>query len=252
MSRWDEAAETHLEAVAAHLREVGVVSLLRGQVQAVWRRNVDGHDPLLGDTSLSLGVHCSENLRELVVRECTGGSSPWRARGVAASVVDRSLRLDVAGVRVGLVKAPPRPSDRTPQWDGAAFRWESESEVRLAAAERNSAAYRPSESEQDGRSLALPLETATPDATHLRDLWVVWSGQLEPALTAGWIGFPSAGRPSWFAVEPLWWDEPGEGGERRRDPVSPSAGADFEDLPTPEPSIRLKGRRDTGSGQATS
>ena len=243
MAIWDSGAAAHLEAVVHELREVGAVSLLEEQVRAVWRRNVDGHDPLLGDTSLSLGIDCSENLRELLVRECTGGDSPWQARGLSASVRDRSLRLDVSGVRIFLMKAPPRPSARTPQWDGAAFHWEQQSEVRLDVAERNCAAYDPVASDQTDRQLAMALDGEAPDATRMRDFMVVWSGQIEPVLTAGWIGLPSLERPGWFAVEPLWWDEPGEDGVRREDVAPPSSGDGFDALPTPQPNISLKPRQ---------
>jgi hypothetical protein len=251
MTQWDDAASAHLRTVAADLREVGIARMLEEQVRAVWRRNVDGHDPLLGDTSLSLGIDCSENLRELVVRNCAGDGSVWRRRGVAASVTDRSLRLDVAGVRLGLMKAPPSPA-RTPEWTASSFHWEQESDVRRTAAERNSSAYRPCESDQADRQLILAVEVKKPAATEMRDLLVVWSGQVEPALTAGWLGLPSLGRPGWFAVELLWWDEPGEDGARRRDEDLPSDGESFADLPAPQPSVTLKNRRDVAGGQSRS
>lgn len=248
MTQWDSAASAHLDTVVADLHEAGVASMLEEQVRAVWRRNVDGHDPLLGDTSLSLGIDCSENLRELVVRNCAGDGSAWRRRGVSSSVNDRSLRLDVAGVRLGLMKAPPS-STRTPEWTASSFHWEQESDVRRTAAERNSSAYRPSESDQVDRQLALAVEVRRPAATEMRDFLVVWSGQVEPVLTAGWLGLPSLGRPGWFAVKLLWWDEPGEDRARRRDEDLPSGGDSFADLPAPEPNVTLKNRRDVAGGQ---
>ncbi len=248
MTQWDSAASAHIQTVVADLHETGVARMLEEQVRAVWRRNVDGHDPLLGDTSLSLGIDCAENLRELVVCNCAGDSSVWRKRGVSASVTDRSLRLDVAGVRLGLMKAPPS-SARTPEWTASSFHWEQESDVRRTAAERNSSAYRPCESDQPGRQLALAVEVKKPAATEMRDLLVVWSGQVEPALTAGWLGLPSLGRPGWFAVDLLWWDEPGEEGARRHDEDLPSGGDSFADLPAPQPNVTLKNRRGVAGGQ---
>jgi hypothetical protein len=248
MTQWDSAASAHLETVVADLHEVGVASMLQEQVRAVWRRNVDGHDPALGDTSLSLGIDCSENLRELVVRSCSGEGSIWRRRGVSASVNDRSLRLHVAGLRLGLMKAPPS-SSRMPEWTATSFHWEQESDVRRAAAERNSSVYRPSESDQADRQLALPVEAIRPAATEMRDLLIVWSGQVEPALTAGWCGLPCLGRPGWFAVKLLWWDEGAEDGARRRGEDRPFGGEGFADLPAPELSVRLKSRRDVAGDQ---
>lgn len=250
MTQWDSAAAAHLQTIAADLHEVGVARLIEEQVRAVWRRNVDGHDPLLGDTSLSLGIVCSENLRELLVRACVGNGSDWRKRGVAASVTDRSLRLDVAGVRVGLMKAPPSLA-RTPAWTASSFYWEQESDVRRTAAERNSSAYRPCKSDQADRQLTLAIE-AQPAATAMRDVLLVWSGQVEPALTAGWLGLPSLGRPGWFAVELLWWDEPGADGARRRDDSPASDSDSFADLPAPQPSVTLKDRRDVAGGPSRS
>jgi len=248
MNQWDSVAAAHLEIVAAKLRAVGVGQLIDEQVRAVWRRNVDAFDPMLGDTSLSLGISCSENLRELVMRSCTGDSSVWRGRGVTASTVDRSLRLDACGVRLGLMKAPPSQV-RTPDWAGAAFRWEQESDVRHAAAERNSAAYRPADSDQTGRQLALAVERGPATlAAGMLDLLIVWSGQREPALTAGWLGLPSLSRPGWFAVELLWWADPGEDAARRHN-ERPFEGDSFSDLPTPQPRVTLKDRRDVAGGQ---
>lgn len=248
MTQWDGGAAAHLEAVVTDLVEAGVASLLEEQVRAVWRRNVDGHDPLLGDTSLSLGIDCSENLRELVLRSCADEGSVWRRRGVSASAHDRSLRLEAAGVRVGLMKAPPSAT-RTPEWTASSFHWEQESDVRRTAAQRNSSAYRPSVSDQGDRQLSLEVEGRRPSATDMRDFLVVWSGQVEPTLTAGWLGLPSLGRPGWFAVKMLWWDEPGQGGARRPDEHLPSTADGFADLPAPQPSVTLKNRRDSAGGQ---
>jgi len=247
MTQWDSAASAHLQAVRSSLRDTGVEELLEAHVQAVWRRNVDGYDPLLGDTPLSLGIDCSENLRELLLRSCAGADTAWRSGGVVASTVDRSLRLEAAGVRLGLMKAPPAQT-RTPDWTSATFHWEQESEVRRSAAERNSAAYLPVESDQADRQLTLPLESATGrDAAAMRDFVVVWSGQVEPALTAGWLGLPSLGRPGWFAVEQLWWEESSTDGARRPEETPQASSHSFADLPAPLPSLRLRNRRDTAA-----
>jgi hypothetical protein len=249
MGQWDSAALQHLQAVVDELRAVDVAALFEEQVRTVWCRNVDAFDQLLGDTPLSLGIDCAENLRELVLRACAGEDSPWQERGVSAVSVDRSLRVDACGVRISVMKAPPFRL-RTPDWTGAAFNWGQESDVRRSAAERNSAVYRPANSDQPDRQLVLPVETQpSAAASGMKDLLLVWSGQMEPALTAGWLGLPSIETPSWYAVEPLWWDEPGEDAARRGDEESPSDGDGFADRPTPQPHVRLKDRRDVAGDQ---
>lgn len=163
---------------------------------------------------------------------------------MSAVSVDRSLRVDACGVHIGVMKAPPSRL-RTPDWFGAAFHWAQESDVRRTAAEHNSATYRPTASDQSDRQLAFPVESRPPAvASTMQDLLLVWSGQAEPALTAGWLGLPCAEGANWYAVEPLWWDQPGEDAAQRPDTVSPSDGDGFADRPAPQPSVRLKDRRD--------
>lgn len=249
MNEWDSAAATYLRDLVSQLRTAGVIELFEEQVPTVWRRNVDSFDRLLGDTNRSLGFTCHENLRELVVRACAGESSAWRQRGVTALAVDSSLRVDACGVRLGLMKAPPS-TKRTPAWHGSDFAWGQDSEVRRAAAERNSVAYRPTASDQLNRQLVMSLEDAEAvDATRLRDVFLVWSGQLEPALTAGWLGLPSLEGPAWFAVEPLWWHEqPGQLQNKGSDD-GPARGGNFADLPAPNPVIKLKNRHEATGGE---
>lgn len=252
MTQWDEAALQHLQAVVAKLRAAGVAGLLERQARAVWRRNVDTFDHMMGDTALTLGVTCAENLRELVSRACADADGPWRRGGASAVSVDRSLRLDVCGVHIGVMKAPPSRR-RTPDWTGVAFNWDQESGVRRHAAEHNSTAYQPADSHQRDRQLALPVErlrTNTADA--MRDLLLVWSGQMEPALTAGWLGLPSSEGLSWHAVEPLWWDEPGKDATRHTDGAPTRSADSFVDRPAAQPNVRLKSRRNDAEDERLS
>lgn len=248
MKQWDGAASARLDEVCGHLQEAGVVDLFRNRVRKVWRRNVNGFAPSEGDTSLSLGITCAENLRELIIGDCAGDNSPWKTRNVRALNIERSLRVEVGGLRLGLMKAPPSQT-RTPLWNGTSFNWQQESDVRRLAAQRNSHAYRPSTSDQADRQMALGGSGETesaPDA--MQDLLVVWSGQLEEPLTAGWVGFPSSGFPSWYAVALLWWDEPTEGSLERRSNEPVKRPGSFTELPVPAPIVKLKhGSGDSGT-----
>src|SRR4051794_21179062 len=120
MTEWDSAAEVHLKDTITTLQELGVAQLFEEQVATVWRRNVDAYDPQLGDTPRSLGVTCSENLRELILRACASTEVPWPAGDVVGRAVDNSLRLEARGTRLALMKAPPS-SVRTPDWASNVF-----------------------------------------------------------------------------------------------------------------------------------
>lgn len=69
MTDWDSAALQHLQAVAKQLRAVDIAALFEEQVRAVWRRNVDAYDQVLGDTPLTL-LHrlCREPARARAAR----------------------------------------------------------------------------------------------------------------------------------------------------------------------------------------
>lgn len=220
--KWDSAAAAHLEAVVANLRQAGAVGLLEEYVAAVYRRNVDNYDTQLGDTLRSLGGTCAENLRELIVRACSGAESLWLARGVRASAPETSLQVEACGIRLLLMKGPPTPQ-RTPDWISSAFCWtQQDSAVRLRAATRNHEAYRPEHSDETHAQLALPISGATlsrnveatadgAEPSGLTDVLLVWSGDLDTAATSGWLGFPTLGASNWFAVAPLWHHDLGGG-----------------------------------------
>ncbi len=238
VSTWDTAAADQLARTAEILRHLGVVDLLERQVSTVWRRNVSTFDPQLGDTNLSLALTSTENLRELLVREGAGADSPWPKRGVAITSVDNALRLEVAGLRLGQMKAPPSRSAE-PHWHGPAFRWVQGSDIRAQMAERNSRAYRPLVSEQLGRQLALDVgEGAGGSPNGLCDVLLVWTGDVDTATTGGWLGFPCLGELSWYALTSLWSHQPsamldGEQGAAQ-------ATANFDDRPVPSPTVTLR------------
>jgi len=114
---------------------------------------------------------------------------------------------------------------------------------------QNSRAFRPAQSDQHQRQLALPVLHLPATAEAMRDVLLVWSGQREPALTAGWLALPSNEGPNFYAVEQLWWDEPRhDTGRVNTDDGAPTADG-FADQPAPTPQVRLKARRQSADGQ---
>lgn len=240
MEAQDGPAARHLEHAIKRLGDVGLARLLEEHVAAVWRRNLDEHDPLHGDNAKSLGIRCHENLRELLSRECNDATTAWASRGVSASTSDGSLAIRLDTLRVSLMKAPPS-SDRTPAWESAKFNWLGGSDVRHDAAMRNSRAYDPPDSDQPGSQLAFAVPPGQRDApSAMLDCLLVWSGDLRTGQTAGWVGLPKLAHPYWYAVEPLWWHDDRPRVQSVGPTDGPSSGPRFDEQPIPLPAIRLR------------
>lgn len=202
---WDDDALVRVQDVAAALSECGVADLTRSLVQKVWRANLERWEPKeLGDTRRILGQTCAENLRVRMVRE--GLREEWANRGVHFGDSENSLLIEAAEVRVRLVKAPWRSGLR-PNWSND-FSWNNASAVRRVAAEDNAARYRPGMSEF-GAAPLFPLEAVIQGgvgAAHCREFFLVWAGEHQDGLTAGWLGLPSSMEAPWMAVDSLWMD----------------------------------------------
>jgi len=223
MKQWDSAAAERLDVLVADLRARGVVDVARDLADKVWRANLQRYEPReLGDTTRWLGMSAAGDLTQLLGRHYAG-ANVRDSTGVSACWPDGALVLKAGGVRMHVMKAPASPL-RTPAW--GAFAWSTaDSQSRLLSARRNSAQYAPADSDQDGRPPMLsrpeeclrldsglagqqdPLWGPGEDPARLCDVMLVWSGEQEHAVTAGWLGLPSEGSPPWFAVAPLWWDE---------------------------------------------
>lgn len=208
VTAWDSAAARRLDSIVTRLRTEGVAGALAADAHRVWQFNLKRYEPTeIGDTPQSLGFTCAANLREQILQRSAAGGF---AETVRVSEPDGSLLVRVGDVGVQVMKAPPS-RERLPRW--SAFSWaEADSRARWRAAGRNSLAYLPVESDQDGRAHPLgsaetPLWGPSADASTLCDAIVVWSADHDSRLTAGWVGLPSAESPPWFAVASLWWDE---------------------------------------------
>jgi len=243
MTEWDSRAAERLADVVEQLGGADVINVLHDQIGRVWRANLSRYEPTeLGDTPRALGLLSWSDVAQLVFRHFAGAAG-GRAIEVRASLPNSSLLIETVGVRLQVMKAPGPL--RTPDWDG--FSWhESDSKTRYRAAVANSMVYAPVRSDQGARELLLAdLDTPatfwgdTDDPVALRDFMVVWSGDPESGATAGWIGLPSIGQPSWFAIESLWWDEGDDRGVQQ--PTGAVDGADtFADRREPTLNIAMR------------
>ena len=184
------------------LRSSGLVTTVQEVVAGVGRANAARFDPrTAGDTAKLFGMMCSENVAQLVHRRLHGGlSTP--PEGVTASLVEHTLILHAAGLRIGARKAPD--DGPPPEWD--AMTWEeSGGRLRHAGAAANTLAY--SAVEQDLRQQAFDFGTGSAparDPSALRYAVLVYTVHPDTGVTSGWLGFPCLGRPTFFAATGLW------------------------------------------------
>lgn len=250
MTEWDGPALMQLEAVTGRLDGLGVPTVMRQLIGAVFRRNLARYEPSeFGDTTQGLALMCAINISQLVPRYYADRDAT--AVGPVRATLPESnfLVVQACGIQLRVRKSPG--DTLNPRW--SAFSWQENDGVgRHQAAEANTSAYRPTASDQDGRPATLDQGTlfALDDPTALRQVVLAWAGDMDTGLTAGWLGFPCTGTPSWFAVTPLWREEPGAD-TRPADlgptPLTPPGS--YTDQP--EPSVNIGLRRPTGQpGQA--
>jgi len=167
-------------------------------------------------------------------------------------VSNNSLQLGFREARLAVMKAPPS-AGRVPHWDGSVFNWaQGYSGVRAEAAARNRRGYWPGASDQDNADLVLDgVEHPEGSVDQLRDFLLVWSGDLDTGLTAGWLGVPTLGPNYWYAVTNLWWHDAAPATRSGEGVTEETDNADsYETQVVPEPMVRLKAppaRTGTGS-----
>lgn len=242
MAEWDSGALAHLEDVAGRLTGLGVPAVMGKLVGGVFRRNLERHEPTEnGDTAQGLAWLCAINISQLAHRHYADPDATRSGQVRAALPDPNSLVVRACGVTLRVRKAPG--DTLHPAW--SAFTWhEADGVGRHLAAAANTAVYCPTESDQDRRSATLDTGELWPleDPTALQHVVLTWAGEMDTGLTAGWLGFPCTGTPSWFAVTPLWRDEPGAGTvPADSGPVSDDSSDNFADQR--EPNIQLKLRR---------
>lgn len=200
VDQWDAFAARHLQTAVAAIELSGFVDVVREEARQLWRANCERHEPeQLFDDAATLGFASSRNVLN-AVREIA------RSEQVAATALDEfgvpvfsigsfDIRLFKTGGAAG--RRPRMQRD---------FDW-SRRESRAAAAARNDRYRAPLLVPGIDPLFEIPRPDAAEQVGLCREIFVFWGGDIESRLTAGWAGLPTAGKGSWLAVQPLWWDE---------------------------------------------
>ncbi|MGI8792365.1 MAG: hypothetical protein ACR2H3_04215 [Acidimicrobiales bacterium] len=241
MNEAQRAAEDALDRFKQIVVASGTDKAIRALVRDVWAQDLDRYEPdELGDTPKALGLQCAENLRELAVRRQTGDEreapeNHWNIPDLRVSTPRSVLTLTMDGRRIVPMKVP-MSHGRTPRFD--LFRdWEHGSDVRNEMAKRNSAVLGGFTTAHLGQPMLL---SESYDMFVIQDFMLLWAGDPESALTAGYLAVPAKGPTPFAATIALWWDEIEETprGTARRAPDGPS----FDEKGAGAPSITLKPR----------
>ena len=235
-----------LQLAQQRLKATGVLDLMEDTIAYVWSANVGRYEPSeIGDTPRSIGLTASENLRELVMRACIDDPS-YVNRDVHASAPDQSLVLQVGDLALRALKAPPS-SERIPSW--GSFNWSTESNTRQLAAGRNHGVLA-SDRRRYGQELFDFAIPGMDDATRLRDVFLIWSGELEAGLTSGWLGFPDQGGDfPWFALHSVWWHTKTQVNERTKQRRVQADGPGYDQRQQPEPRLQLRDQTHRGRNE---
>ena len=204
-----------------------VLTPLTDLAAEVWRVNLDRQEPGLGDDAQVLGLQSSFDLRNRAVSQLR------QTPEVAARVVNNTLQVGRGGRVLHIGKAP----SGSVRWDVNSIDWAG-SDVRLNGAAANSLVYTPTE--------GTLFPAANPDPSQLKYLHLTWQGLLDGSIRV-WLGFPSLGDVSWFAVRLLRDADAGRG---QGQPVGAPkrTGPDFDILKAPEPNVALRLRPTAGNG----
>ncbi|GAB3995609.1 hypothetical protein [Nocardioides marmoraquaticus] len=247
-----EAIDRDLDTAVSGLADSGLTELLRALLQDVWSDNLGRFEPdELGDTAKSLGIQCSENIRERAKRRFHGDAGVasedrWEVPGLVVSTPRDTLMMQLAYLRIAVMKVPMQHG-RSPRWDR--FRdWEYESQVRNDFALENSRALSGYTTPPDGQ-LEFDLGRR-PARGHLRNFMVLWAGERDLPLTSGWLAVPTAGEMAFGAWRALWHDESSkaEANGGHTGPRRPSF--DEQSSPTPKITLKTHGKRPAHGGDA--
>jgi hypothetical protein len=235
MNSFSSVAEARLAGLVSDVRAAGLDICVSELVRRVWRNDIDRHEPdELGDTAMSLGVQASVNLRILAERSFKEDPA-WAIDGLTVASPQLSLQLGFRGSRIRFMKTPPGHG-RIPQW--STFEWSEHSgRGRLDMAEANSLAvggYTPAPGQ-----LHFHLSDSAPRPSGPKDFLLVWSGDPENALTAGWLTVPSRGALPFLATTALWWDDQPDHGLEDASQNAPG-GDSFDARPVPNTGVKLK------------
>lgn len=238
MDRAQVIAQEALRATAETFARRGLTAALRSLVQDVYAGNLDRHEPdELGDTAMSLGVQCYENLKTRSTRRYQHDDrepvdAHWDIEGLRVWAPKNVLTFDLDGASVVTMKVP-FTQGRTPDWNSSGD-WDQDGQNRLKIATENSKAlqYRTA---AVGTSPLFP-HPGSPSA--VQNYMLLWAGEPDAPLTAGWLGIPILGETPFIAREKLWWDD--EPRTRVTTQSTPDRGPSFDQRPAVTPAVTLK------------
>lgn len=238
------AAREALEATVEGCEASGLTAAWRTLVQDVYAGNLDRHEPdELGDTAMSFGIQCYENLKIRAIRrfrhdDLEAADAHWDIDGLSVYTPKNVLTFNVGNARVVTMKVP-FTEGRSPNWDRSGD-WDQYSQIRSAIAAENSRVlqYR---THAVGASPVFP-HPGSPGA--VRNYMLLWAGESDAALTAGWLGIPVLGDTPFIARETLWWDDEPHG--RVTQTAVPDRGPNFDQRPAAMPEVTLKKQRQEG------
>ncbi|WP_314138531.1 hypothetical protein [uncultured Plantibacter sp.] len=226
---FDTQADTRVAEVALRLQESGAVALLHSLISTMWAANVARFDSGLGDTALSLGIQCSENLASQLYRRRQ--DSDLTGTGLVVRQSNKTTFCTFEDATLRFVKAPVE-SELQPDWSDG-FSWNSH--VRQEAALLNDQTYRAPKRVPGIEPLI--DASGTGNAGQLNQFFIIWNGlRGELPLTAGWLTIPSLHEDLVIGVKELWRDAPSTGGVR----VPSVSDAPHESAAEPTVSITLK------------
>ncbi|GAA2386925.1 hypothetical protein GCM10009855_28790 [Gordonia cholesterolivorans] len=238
------AARETLNIVADTCERSGLVNTWRALVQDVYASNLDRYEPdELGDTVMSFGIQCYENLKTRALRrfrhdDLEAADSHWNVEGLHVGTPGNVLTFNFAGARFVTMKVP-FSEGRSPNWDRSGD-WDQDSQVRSQLANENSDALQ----YQTHAAGASPLFPHPGSPGDVRSFMLLWAGESDAALTAGWLGVPILGDTPFIAHKQLWRDT--EPDTRATQKSTPDRGPSFDERPAARPAVALKKQRRDG------
>lgn len=238
MDQAQVAAEAALESTVETCRASGLAAAWHALVLEVYAANLGRHEPdELGDTVMSFGIQCYENLKSRAIRrfrhdDLEAADAHWDIDGLRVWTPRNVLTFDLGSTRVVTMKVP-FTEGRSPNW-ARSNDWEQHSQIRLELATENSAALQ-YKTHAPGALTLLP-HTGSPGA--VRSYMLLWAGEADAALTAGWLGVPILGDTPFIARELLWWDDQPHTRVTRN--AAPDRGPRFDERPAATPEVTIK------------
>ena len=244
MERACNAALEALEATVETCTRNGLTEAWSVLVRDVYSQNLDRYEPdELGDTAMSFGVQCYENLRTRAIRrfqhdDLEAAAAHWDVDGLRVGTPKNVLTFSLGNLRVVTMKVP-FAEGRSPNWDRSGD-WDQYSQIRLAFATENSRVLQYRSPAAD----AFPLFPHLGAPGRVQSYMLLWAGEANSALTAGWLGVPVLGDTPFIARKTLWWDD--ESDTRSVTKGARDRGPSFDERPSIMPEVTFKKRPQEG------